>query len=103
MIRKTLIFIFGLVIMISLVSAATYDYFYNPYTASQDRSINLDFMNDTFVNIEGDTMTGVLNMGGNNITNIANLTFNQDPANHKIYTNLTCVIIEGDTSELRIC
>jgi hypothetical protein len=50
-----------------------------------------------------DDNTAELGMGGYNITGIKGLEMNADPTNHMIYDNASCIIIRGDTSELRIC
>lgn len=59
-------------------------------------------VDDDFVKIAGDDMTGNLAMGGNNITNATALTFVNDN-NHAIEDNVTCIIIRGDTTIFSIC
>ena len=45
-------------------------------------------------------MTGDLNMNGNNITNVKNISFG---GSNNIYGNTTCIKIKGATSLLEIC
>lgn len=61
------------------------------------------YVDTKFVNKAGDTMTGNLNMSGNNITNVGYIEFNNNITTHKIYDNSTCLILTGDTSTLYIC
>ena len=46
-------------------------------------------------------INGTLNVTGN--VTVEGIFLEQDTTNHRIYDNSTCVIIKGDTSELRIC
>jgi hypothetical protein len=43
-----------------------------------NKSFNQTFTDEKYVNIDGDTMTGILDMGNNNLTNVDNLTVNQN-------------------------
>ena len=58
------------------------------------------FGNTLWCKLTGCTMTGDLNMGGNNITNVGNISFG---GSNLIYDNSTCVKIKGSTSLLEIC
>jgi len=53
-----------------------------------------NWTNVAFTNVE-ETFSG-------NIT-VEGILLEVDSANHRIYDNATCIIITGDTSELRIC
>lgn len=58
-------------------------------------------LDDNYVDVSGDTMTGNL-IVNTNVT-VENLLLENDVANHKIYDNSTCTIITGDTSQVEIC
>lgn len=47
--------------------------------------------------------TADLGLGGFDIVNIGAINFTNDQPNHWIKDNSTCIVIKGDTSELRIC
>ena len=57
----------------------------------------------TFVAVSGDDMTGDLNMTGNSIESVDNITLSNDPPNLYIDSNATCVHIKGPTSNLWVC
>lgn len=56
---------------------------------------------NTYVTVAGDTMTG--NLVNNNNVTAENFLFENDPANHKIYDNSTCIIIISDTTTWELC
>ncbi len=56
---KAIIFFFILFLIPIVFAATSYDYFYNPYTAKQDRSVNLLYINESITNItSGFTLPG---------------------------------------------
>jgi hypothetical protein len=56
----------------------------------------------TYANTTGFTMSGVINMGGNNISGTGNMSFAINQS-RQITANNTCVMIYGATSTLKIC
>ena len=61
---KAIIFLLIGILMISIVTAANYDWLYNPYTAKQDRSLSL---NQTGNNM---TMNNLIILGKINATKL---------------------------------
>ncbi len=98
MVKKVFLSLFFLLIMVGF-SFASLVTTMNPWTQKPDyynnAEINMSLLNDTFVNVDGDTMIGDLNMGGNNITNVTCFGL--------ISTRMTCycsngIIIIGDSN-----
>ena len=63
-----------LFLLITIVGAANYEYLYNPYSGTQDRSLSLNQTNSALI-VTNLTIVDTLNMTSGNITNVDCIIF----------------------------
>ena len=61
----------------------------------------MDYSNIALTNIS-ETFDASITIA-ENITSVEGIYFEQDPTNHKMFDNATCIIMTGDTARLEIC
>jgi len=74
--------------------------FNSTYNATYAAKADYQFLNNNFNGSGNFNTTG--NIKSTNIS-VSNVILNQDPVNHRIYDNSSCIIIRGDTSTMYIC